>query len=299
MDQIEGEIRGVTGSNPTIERSTNANDDDIPTMESGGDDLFQVNDINANDDDIPTMEFPSIAPIGGGDDQFPTFIGNSNPSPVTPMEGMPTTSSTFAPSLASNVANALFPTLAPVAAAIAGSVNNITANIDYNNTSDIDIINSNNTNVSSVNGTNFDSSELVDQTKAYFKSPGFAVAMVVNVSIFFAFTGLLKLYHAVREDLLWCRPFPKFLTIKAVVFLTFWQGLAILLWLVLTAAPDEKEEAYLLAHKYQNLLICVEMLLVAISQWVSVRNVFRSCSRPRSCPRLWVDCGPSLSCFVE
>merc|ERR1711935_65996 len=91
--------------------------------------------------------------------------------------------------------------------------------------------------------------------------------MIVNISIFFAFTGLLKLYHAVREDLLWCRPFPKFLTIKAVVFLTFWQGLAILFWLVLTADPDEEEESKKEAHKYQNLLICVEMLLVAISQW--------------------------------
>ena len=93
--------------------------------------------------------------------------------------------------------------------------------------------------------------------------------MIVNVSIFFAFTGLLKLYHAVRDELLWCRPWPKFLTIKAVVFVTFWQGLAILLWLLLTASPDEQEEAAMTARKYQNLIICLEMLLVAISQWVS------------------------------
>ena len=117
--------------------------------------------------------------------------------------------------------------------------------------------------------TDFGTSELVNQTKAYFRSPGFAVAMIVNVSIFFAFTGLLKLYHAVRDELLWCRPWPKFLTIKAVVFVTFWQGLAILLWLLLTASPDEQEEAAMTARKYQNLIICLEMLLVAISQWVS------------------------------
>lgn len=115
--------------------------------------------------------------------------------------------------------------------------------------------------------TDFGTNELVNQTKAYFRSPGFAVAMIVNVSIFFAFTGLLKLYHAVRDELLWCRPWPKFLTIKAVVFVTFWQGLAILLWLLLTASPDEQEEAAMTARKYQNLIICLEMLLVAISQW--------------------------------
>lgn len=36
---------------------------------------------------------------------------------------------------------------------------------------------------------------------------------------------------------------------------------------MLSAPPDEKDEAYHQARKYQNLLICVEMLLVAISQW--------------------------------
>ena len=45
-----------------------------------------------------------------------------------------------------------------------------------------------------------------DDTKsswAYFASPLFYIAMIQNVSVFFAFAGLLKFYHAVREDLLW------------------------------------------------------------------------------------------------
>ena len=35
----------------------------------------------------------------------------------------------------------------------------------------------------------------------YFLSFNFAIAMIENVSVFFAFSGLLKFYHAVAEDL--------------------------------------------------------------------------------------------------
>lgn len=245
----------------TTEMSTN------PSIESS---------INDNDGNIPPMGFPSIAPVSEGDGyQFPTFL-----TPTIPIEGMPIGSSPFAPSFASSNTNGFVPTFDPISGVIPGPENDAASSFDYNSTGLNGIFDTNSTSNFTmapslpdvVNDTGFDSSELVDQTKAYFKSPGFALAMIVNVSIFFAFTGLLKLYHAVREDLLWCRPFPKFLTIKAVVFLTFWQGLAILLWLILTAEPGEKEEAFLQAHKYQNLLICVEMLLVAISQWVSMHR---------------------------
>ena len=239
---------------------------------------------NIADDCVSGVASPSFAPISGvGSDEYPAFVGNSSTSHNVAMDGIPTGSSTFAPDFASNATGASVPTLAP----------NATVGLDYNNSVIGGIFDGNvTTNISSSafptmspvvlpgkNDTSFNSSIIVDQTVAYFRSPGFAVAMVVNVSIFFAFTGLLKLYHAVQTDLSWCRPFPKFLTIKAVVFLTFWQGLVILLSLVLTAEPDEKEEALLLAHRYQNLLICVEMLLVAISQWVSFVHGNRFCHR--------------------
>jgi hypothetical protein len=38
---------------------------------------------------------------------------------------------------------------------------------------------------------------------AYFTSPLFYIAMIQNVSVFFAFSGMLKFYHAVRDDLQW------------------------------------------------------------------------------------------------
>jgi len=74
---------------------------------------------------------------------------------------------------------------------------------------------------------------------AYFKTADFwCVDMVTNISVFFAFNGLLKFYHAVHEDLLWCRPFAKFLAIKGIVFLTFWQGLAISIIVNFNYTPD-------------------------------------------------------------
>ena len=233
------------------------------------------NSMINDDDKNAIVEFPSIAPANGADDnQFPTLIGNDNSSPTVPIEGEPMFPPTFFP----DDTDPLAPTFSPISGMIPGSENDATPSFGYNNTGFDGIYTSNTTNdfsstmlpTMSPSVPSGMSTELVDQTKAYFQSPGFVCAMVVNVSIFFAFSGLLKLYHAVRDDLLWCRPFPKFLTIKAVVFLTFWQGLAITIYLILTADPNQKEDAALQAHRYQNLLICVEMLLVAISQWVSV-----------------------------
>lgn len=42
-----------------------------------------------------------------------------------------------------------------------------------------------------------------DNQWAYFYSPQFFILLVENVSVFLAFSGLLKFYHAVRDDLAW------------------------------------------------------------------------------------------------
>ena len=54
----------------------------------------------------------------------------------------------------------------------------------------------------------------------YFKTADFFIAMIVNISICLAFNGLLKFYHAVQEDLQWCRTLSKFLAVKSIVFVT-------------------------------------------------------------------------------
>ena len=60
---------------------------------------------------------------------------------------------------------------------------------------------------------------------SYFMSPAFVITLIENISVFCAFTGLIKFYHAVRDDLAWLQPFNKFLAIKGIVFLTFCKSM--------------------------------------------------------------------------
>lgn len=98
-----------------------------------------------------------------------------------------------------------------------------------------------------------------------YRSPQFYIIGLQNVSVFVAFTGLLKFYHAVDKDLAWCRPFAKFLCIKGVVFMTFWQGLTITILAQTTDVGGEDTEKW--AKSAQNFLICLEMLLFSIAHF--------------------------------
>lgn len=113
-----------------------------------------------------------------------------------------------------------------------------------------------------------------------YRSPQFYIVILQNVSVFLAFSGLLNFYHAVQEDLSWCRPFPKFLCIKGVVFMTFWQGVCISLLANTTdilssgsqaISPngngDDEDQVEQWAKQAQNFLICLEMLGFAIAHF--------------------------------
>jgi hypothetical protein len=69
----------------------------------------------------------------------------------------------------------------------------------------------------------------------------------------------------VDKDLAWCRPFAKFLCIKGVVFMTFWQGLAISILAQTTDVGGQDEVEW--AQSAQNFLICLEMLLFSIAHF--------------------------------
>lgn len=101
--------------------------------------------------------------------------------------------------------------------------------------------------------------------------PQFYINLVTNISIFFAFTGLLRFYHVIKEDLNWCHPFSKFLSIKAVVFMTFWQGVAISFIahaVVHQNGSNEdtimRQDALEWSKQAQAFMICVEMFVFAI-----------------------------------
>ncbi|EED95548.1 predicted protein, partial [Thalassiosira pseudonana CCMP1335] len=92
-------------------------------------------------------------------------------------------------------------------------------------------------------------------------SPQIYIVIVTNLSIFFAFRGLVKFYHATRTYLAWCNPWPKFLCIKGVVFMTFWQKMTISIIVHVAYADKFKsnEEATDFVARSQNFLICLEM----------------------------------------
>merc|ERR1711862_175702 len=92
--------------------------------------------------------------------------------------------------------------------------------------------------------------------------------IIVNVSVFFAFTGLVKIYHAIRDELVWCHPFSKFLCIKGVVFMTFWQGVVISIIAQAVSKRHELEnddwDATEWSKEAQSFLICLEMFFFSI-----------------------------------
>ena len=99
-----------------------------------------------------------------------------------------------------------------------------------------------------------------------WKSFQFWIVIIQNISTFVAFSGLLKFYHAVDKELAWCRPLAKFLCIKGVVFMTFWQGSALTI-LAETTDVGGGGDAGEWSEQIQNFLICMEMLLFSIAHF--------------------------------
>jgi len=93
------------------------------------------------------------------------------------------------------------------------------------------------------------------------------LAMLTNCSQAWALYCLVLLYRALRAELAPIRPLAKFVCIKAVVFLTFWQGLSLHLAGSLGFLPKGEEvttySAADAAEGFQDFLICVEMLFAA------------------------------------
>ena len=108
-----------------------------------------------------------------------------------------------------------------------------------------------------------DGSELIDYTSA-----AFWILVLLNVSVSIALTALLKFFHATHLSprLRAYRPWPKFLAVKGVVFMTWFQGVAIQLAVrfdVLGSDSALSDRSAALA--FQNFLVCVEMFLAALA----------------------------------
>ncbi|TMS36223.1 hypothetical protein L596_003441 [Steinernema carpocapsae] len=99
------------------------------------------------------------------------------------------------------------------------------------------------------------------------------ITFVYNVSVSLALYGLYLFYTATRDLLHPYSPVLKFLTVKSVIFLSFWQGflLAVLgATSVIDPVMSEDGKEVLIsrgtvAAGYQNFFICVEMFFAAIA----------------------------------
>jgi hypothetical protein len=97
------------------------------------------------------------------------------------------------------------------------------------------------------------------------------ITMIYNVSVSLALYGLFLFYYATRELLSPFDPILKFSTIKAVIFLSFWQGvlLAILEKAEVIGPLFDPSGARLpngtISAGYQNFFICIEMFFAAIA----------------------------------
>ncbi|KAK8573606.1 hypothetical protein V6N13_009695 [Hibiscus sabdariffa] len=85
------------------------------------------------------------------------------------------------------------------------------------------------------------------------------LTIIYTISYTLALCALVLFYMACKDLLKPFNPVPKFIIIKSVVFLTYWQGV-----LVFLAAKSGFIKGAEEAAQFQNFLICVEMLIAAV-----------------------------------
>ncbi|XP_063170911.1 transmembrane protein 184A [Candoia aspera] len=97
------------------------------------------------------------------------------------------------------------------------------------------------------------------------------ITIIYNFSVSLALYALFLFYFATTELLRPFEPVLKFLTIKAVIFLSFWQGMLLAILEKCGVIPEvqiidgKTVGAGTVAAGYQNFIICIEMLFASIA----------------------------------
>ena len=91
----------------------------------------------------------------------------------------------------------------------------------------------------------------------HYEDKGYQILLLVvyNVSYTLALYVLLLIYMAVRHYIAHHKPVQKFLAVKLIVFMTYYQGLAV------ATIPGVSKET---TTKWNNFVLCIEMLLFAV-----------------------------------
>ncbi|KAJ1216558.1 hypothetical protein NDU88_004159 [Pleurodeles waltl] len=99
------------------------------------------------------------------------------------------------------------------------------------------------------------------------------LVIINNVSQLFAMYCLVLFYKVLKEELNPIQPVGKFLCVKMVVFVSFWQAVAIALLVKIGVISDtntwEWKNVEAVATGLQDFVICIEMFLAAIAHHYS------------------------------
>ncbi|RMZ81075.1 hypothetical protein DV738_g2394, partial [Chaetothyriales sp. CBS 135597] len=97
----------------------------------------------------------------------------------------------------------------------------------------------------------------------------FWTGLIYNVSITVSLYALAIFWVCMARDLKPFRPMPKFLSIKLIIFASYWQGFLLSILQFLGAIPSDVPgyTADNLAAAIQDTLICIEMPIFAVAHW--------------------------------
>ena len=87
------------------------------------------------------------------------------------------------------------------------------------------------------------------------------MAVVLNFSQSWALYCLVQFYTITKEELSHIKPLYKFLTFKSIVFLTWWQGVAIALFYALGLFKSPIAQALQFKSSVQDFIICIEVIV--------------------------------------
>lgn len=95
------------------------------------------------------------------------------------------------------------------------------------------------------------------------------ITFIYNISVSVALYGLFLFYEATKHILAKYDPVLKFLTVKSVIFLTFWQGVLLAIFekfgIIQAFQGKTNLSVGTVAAGWQNFFICIEMCLAAIA----------------------------------
>lgn len=90
------------------------------------------------------------------------------------------------------------------------------------------------------------------------------IAVVLNFSQSWALYCLVQFYAVTKDELAHIKPLYKFLTFKSIVFLTWWQGVAIAVLYALGLFKSPIAQGLQFKSSVQDFIICIEMCIASI-----------------------------------